>query len=226
VSLMLSPANSKFMEGTMQDYPCHVNAGEQVLLNIALTTAAVGGRVVSAATGQPVAAAQISLRTADDTNGGRQGGTITGPDGSFRFEGAAAGKYRVSVRADGYANVSSEPFELHAQEDRSDIVVRVSSGLRVSGKVVVEGDKPNWLWLIATANNGTTRDTASVDKGDGTFTFKSMAPGEWSFQLATDLDAEFEQVKLTVSGDVENLVLTFKVKPPPPPAPPGGDAPK
>lgn len=218
VELMLSPPASKFLEGVMQQHSVQLAAGEMKVVNISLTTASVSGRVISARNGAPVSAAQVQLRSADNSYS-RSGGTISDADGYFHFSSAGAGKYRVTVRAEGFANASSETFELRPQEERSGVMVRMGSSLKVSGTIEIEGDQPNWMWLIATCEASETRDTTGVDKETRSFAFKGLAPGEWSFQLASDLDTEFEELKLSITGDTDKLVLTFKPKPPPPPEP-------
>jgi hypothetical protein len=89
--------------------------------------------------------------------------------------------------------------------------VSVPRGLRLSGTVAVQGaEKPRWVWLIATAEDDITRDNANVDSETMAFEFDGLSPGEWTFQLATDLDVEFAAVKLRVDADRSGVELAFE----------------
>ena len=132
-----------------------------------------------------------------------------------------AGKYRNSVRAPGQANYTSELIELGAMQARDGILLRVPAALHVAGTIHFEdaSKPPQWMWLVATAADGHTRDTARIEGNEHAFAFDGLAPGEWTFSVATDLDDEFEEVKLHLDTDVQGLSLGFKAKPPEPPDP-------
>ena len=104
--------------------------------------------------------------------------------------------------------------------------VSVPRGLRLSGKVVVQcEEQPRWVWLIATADDDITRDNANVDRETMAFEFDGLSPGEWTFQLATDLDVEFAEVKLRVDADRGGVELAFEpAAPEAPPEDTGGDS--
>jgi hypothetical protein len=142
-------------------------------------------------------------------------------DGRFRLEPVTAGKYRLSVHAEGHANYTSELIELGGMEARDDLLLRVPAALHVSGTIHFEDtpQEPKWMWLVATAADGHTRDTARIEGNEHAFAFDSLAPGEWTFSVATDLDDEFEEVKLQLDTDMKGVSLGFKVKPPEPPDP-------
>ena len=76
----------------------------------------LAGAVVGEA-GQPIASASIAVRSARDSS--LVAGAIAKPDGTFRIEGIAPGRYLVRVRAIGYAPVE-KPLAITPAEPRVD----------------------------------------------------------------------------------------------------------
>ncbi|MBI4409149.1 MAG: TonB-dependent receptor [Gemmatimonadetes bacterium] len=66
----------------------------------------IRGTVLDAETGQPLAAAAVSLRSAADS--ALAAGALAGPDGAFRVDGLRPGKYSVRVSFIGYAPHTAE----------------------------------------------------------------------------------------------------------------------
>jgi len=224
--LSLSPSSASMDEGFTDRIDVELAAGERKWLDLKLSTGSLSGLVRSAATGQPLPGARVQVVAEEETGrGGRRSATVTGEDGRYQLEPVAAGRYRLNVRAPEHANFTGEPFELHEAEARTGLDVSVPRGLRLSGKVVVQcEEQPNWVWLIATADDDRTRDNANVDRENMEFEFDGLSPGEWSFQLATDLDDEFAEVKLTLDADRSGVDLVFEPAPPPSPSDPEDEA--
>lgn len=70
-------------------------------------TFSITGTVVSAATGAPLARADVTLATTG-ANGTELAETLTGETGKFRFDGLPAGKYAVQASRRGYITASYE----------------------------------------------------------------------------------------------------------------------
>jgi hypothetical protein len=210
--LSLSPPGAGLDEGFTDRVDVELASGERKWLDLKLSTGSLSGLVRSAATGQPLPGARVQV-VSDEQDGrrGRLNATISGVDGRYRLEPVAAGRYRLNVRAADHANFNGEPFELHEGQARTGVDVSVPRGLRLSGTVAVQGaEKPRWVWLIATAEDDITRDNANVDSETMAFEFDGLSPGEWTFQLATDLDVEFAAVKLRVDADRSGVELAFE----------------
>jgi protocatechuate 3,4-dioxygenase beta subunit len=136
------------------------------------------GRVVGP-DGHAVAGAKIRIR--DDR-------PPIEADESGRFEVAieSPGRpHRFAVHADGYAAVRLDPITVAAGEVRDDLVVRLTRGGGIEGRVVTESGAPiaghpvslrTWPWLsrgLATIYRRTT--TAA----DGRFRFEALAAGSY-----------------------------------------------
>jgi protocatechuate 3,4-dioxygenase beta subunit len=225
VELTFSAPDSRLMEGFADRQEFELQAGERRVLEIALSTGSLGGRVVSAVTGRPLASANVQALAEGEGGWGRSTSTATEADGRFHLEPVAAGKYRIRVRAEGHANFTSELVEVGELQGPDDLLLRVPAALHVKGTIRFEDSPkaPKWMWLVASAADGHTRDTSRVEGDDHKFAFDGLAPGEWTFTLATDEDDEFEEVKLNVDSDLAGVALSFKRKPPQPT--PEGDTP-
>jgi 5-hydroxyisourate hydrolase-like protein (transthyretin family) len=213
--ITFSAPSSRLMEGFADRREIELQPGERRVLDVALSTGSVSGRVLSATTGRPLAGARVQIVAEGDEGWGRMLSTASQEDGHFELDPVAAGRYRVMVRAEDHGNFSSEEFDLAEMETKTDLLLRVPAPLRVSGRVRFEGaeQQPEWLYLVATAADGRTRDNSRVQGDDHEFAFEHLSPGEWTFSIATDLDAEFEEVKMTIDTDLQDLMLTFACKP-------------
>ena len=109
--------------------------------------AVVSGQVVEAATGAPVAGAQVVLMTVPlgpPTNpmALRPKSTTTDQSGRFAFTDLEPGRYRLDAQKAGFARpfdsgaVAPPMLEVHAGERRSDVSVRLVRGGAIAGRVV------------------------------------------------------------------------------------------
>lgn len=94
---------------------------------IAAGTASVIGTVTDAATGQPVANAQVGI--SDGTKGGTAQYTTTASNGSYSFSGIASGTY--NLEADRYTISGTQPFYKDAQQ----MQVSVNGSVNVNFKL-------------------------------------------------------------------------------------------
>lgn len=218
---LLVSAPSQGIDGSTDQVEIDLKPDEQLWVPIDLTVGAITGHVRAASDGQPLAGVQVTAASDDEqSRWSRQPSTVTAHDGSFTIEPVVAGRYKVRARADGYAQASSESFEVAAFQTHGGVVLRLPAALAVAGTIKIEGstEKPDWIWLVATGGDGGDgREGAQIDGDDMRFQFERLGPGEWTFELNTSLDTEFEPVKLELTGDRPDLELTFKPAPPDPP---------
>ncbi|MHC4844781.1 MAG: carboxypeptidase regulatory-like domain-containing protein [Planctomycetota bacterium] len=217
VTLMISSPGTGMEFSATDTHELTLAKDAHEVVRISFSTGAISGRVVSDLDGRPLAGVIVYTQDArEDKSWGRQTGAPTMADGSFVIDPVVAGTYRVSVRADGYANASSDVFELAELQRKDGVVIRVRPALVVSGTVTVIGldDDPQWMWMVARSADGTSRDSSSVNKETGRFTFDRLSPGEWTFSLATNPDREFEPITIDIERDEENLELEFVALPP------------
>ena len=88
-----------------------------------LAAQTVRGKVLDAATGEPVAQAQV---TAASTEGRGAGRARTGPDGTFTLELRAAGTFRLRAERTGYRPATSQDLPVDVRETL-EVVLRISA---------------------------------------------------------------------------------------------------
>lgn len=163
-------------------------------------TFTASGRIIDADSGRPLGGLRFVYGPAPKTQqffSGFTGGLVTNSQGEFRIDGIEPGRYGVSVSSDfDSGNFYSEPtfFEV-TDGDVANIEVKATSGLSISGVVVVEGVPNN----DAQAQFGSMRITASVTSNskpqtynsgsaivayDGSFSINGLRPGRAALFLA------------------------------------------
>jgi len=215
VRLAFSAPGTSLMEGSTDTQEVALAKDEHKFVELSFSTGGIRGRVSSAQDGRGIPGVKVrAVADGQDGNWFRQAGGVSGPDGSFSIETISAGKYRISARADGFANSSSEPFTVTELQVVSGIELRLAKALHAEGTLTLSsGEKPSWMWLVATSADGTTRDTAQVDRKTGKFSFDGLAPGAWTLTLATDLDDDLAPLEMSFDRDVTGLELVFEPAP-------------
>ncbi|MCP4657535.1 MAG: hypothetical protein GY856_19185, partial [bacterium] len=155
--------------------------GDRELL-IEIATAQVSGSVISATSSRSLADALIYMQQllGDGSQPGSLITVATDPEGAFAFGRLSAGRYRLTVRKDGYA-----PFEqildveagavvdalelLLSPTQGLDIIIRLASGRSPSPATVSVLDPSGRLVLTETRNVGP----------DGYVRFATVPPGTW-----------------------------------------------
>jgi protocatechuate 3,4-dioxygenase beta subunit len=158
------------------------------------------GRIIEADSGKPLSGLRFTFGPAPKGQqyfSGFMGGLITNSRGEFRVDGIEPGRYGISVSSDfDSVNFYSDPtfFEV-IDGDVSNIEVKATSGLTISGVVVMEG-VPN---KDALAQFGSMRITANVTANskpqtynsssaivayDGSFSVSGLRPGRAALFLS------------------------------------------
>jgi len=107
----------------------------------ALAQAPVGVRgTVQSAAGAPIEFATVTLHRAADSTVVKT--EFSGPKGSFQFEQAANGRYRVSAAQVGFVRQWSPPFEVAGQAVELPVLALATSAATALKEVTVVGQKP------------------------------------------------------------------------------------
>ncbi len=110
-------------------------------------TGRIGGTVLHATTGQPLAGIEVSISSTEERSATVQ--TVTGPDGRFGFENLAPGKYSLAAQGQGF---SPQGYQQHGPYSTAiavglglrseNLIFRLVADASISGSVVDEENEP------------------------------------------------------------------------------------
>jgi len=156
-------------------------------LLIELEAASLSGRVLDAATSEPLAGVQVRMSRGEDDHpmAGLFGGVRTDATGLFRFRELTAGSYRVVLTKEGYGRVE-QPVDLAAGSAES-IEVRLEPAqgleLRLSW---TDGALPApWVQVTARGPDGRSGVSGGYPVGEsGSVRLTSLPPGSWEIRVS------------------------------------------
>lgn len=135
--------------------------------------ASIEGRVVEAATGEPVMAFRVQS--------GRESHTVQDSEGRFRLTRVSEGSAVVRVQAEGYTEISQEVHNIVGGQTVYDVVVRMEAGAKLSGTVVSRSRQPissAEIFLGRVPNEwGSDRDVLTRTDVEGRFKLTSLPSG-------------------------------------------------
>ena len=170
----------------------------------------VSGRVVDAATGQPVAGVEVAMGGVSKDGRSSVGvmgiGASSNSNGEFHLIGALPGKYAIFAGANGLGGSSvyiSDPVIFDVSEgDVSGIEIKVSQGASISGVAIIEGtNDPKVLAKLSQINISTfirattpgppTPSSEIIAKinADGSFRIDGLRPGKAIISVVPMLNA-------------------------------------
>jgi len=175
---------------TLHSEPVELQVGEAVMLPPAVPDAGrvIAGRVVSAATGELIAGAQLRLEQGDPTSfrppGLRESArsAVSDEDGSFRVSGLGEGPYRVRAVAPGFAPTVRDGIEPGSTMD----TIELGEGLSIEGVVVDRQGEPlggSRVEVWETAPYAYEPETSSVADDNGAFALEHLPVGTWRLEV-------------------------------------------
>jgi protocatechuate 3,4-dioxygenase beta subunit len=184
---------------------------DSLTLDLDFGGALVSGRVIDKETEAPVGGAFVTARSTKPSAGASGSSLQVGPDGLFELE-LEPGEFTLAARADGYAMAEER---LRVEEGgRSDLVLALSSGLRIAGRVV-DGNGRGLGNLRVMAVEDTPDLSApptilgfGMTMPDGSFNLDNLARGRYNL-LAVGGSAGFAFLPSVPSG-TEDLELTLR----------------
>ena len=166
----------------------------------------ISGQVV-AADGSPVGGANLSVEQIMQSGGMVQfsSGTprsVTGADGTFSLSGVTAGRYKVSASREGYAQASTEPFEV--SDDVSGLLLRMGQGATVRGRVLgLDFDELGSTTLFAFGPGGMRQ--GRVDFA-GEYAIDGLAAGQWQVQAQVGASGRSAMVQIEIAEGESEVV--------------------
>jgi protocatechuate 3,4-dioxygenase beta subunit len=175
-------------------------AGVDILIEKALKTYDLSGRVVRAETSDPVEGIDVYYSPL------KEGGGVAGPrsqrarsnsDGEFQFQGLLPGKYAVYPQIGGEREYFCEPVICEITDGGLDgVAVKLQQGGSISGTIVIDGTndpavmaKLSQLFIGAFSKQNRSvvlpRDPAKIN-ADGRFRIAGLPPGKLYFSLSRD----------------------------------------
>jgi hypothetical protein len=194
----------------------------------------LSGKVVHAVTGEPVRRANLTLQSVGVIHSGPipspppSYATASGDDGSFKFEGLAAGEYRLMAQRAGFVQHSygartnslmGAAIRLAAGQELSGIDMRLLPQGVITGRVLDEDGEPlvraqvrllarrfiNGRWQLAPMNSVQTQDTGEYRIGE-------LTPGRYYLNASYRDGFGFggpQPVRRNAEGQEEDYGLVF-----------------
>jgi protocatechuate 3,4-dioxygenase beta subunit len=185
---------------------------ESLSLDLDFGGALLSGRVVDKDTEAPIAGAFVTARSTNPSASASGAGLEVGPDGRFELE-LEPGEFTLRVRAEDYAR--TEEKVVVEEGGRSDLVLALSSGLRITGRVVdANGRGLGNIRVMAVDDSPDisavpTRTGQASTIPDGSFILKDLARGRYNILVASGDAAGFAFLPSVASG-AEDLVLVLQ----------------
>jgi len=169
----------------------------------------ITGRVVDAG-GAPVGGAEVTAADAARSQvpprrEGRPAPARSGPDGNFRVDGLAAGRWELAASDDGH-RYATEVVEAGS----NDVVLRMQPPGQVRGRVVGEDGAPLFEARVTASGRGLAVGERPVDEG-GAFTFDDVTPGRIHVQAAAPGRAPGSETVLVEADRVTEVTVTLKL---------------
>lgn len=188
------------------------------------------GMVVDAASGAPVPEALVSAHT---RSGKRSVGpfrigldpqdfdflglmtlrnrrtSLTDSQGRFEIDGLTPGRYRFTARHPDLAKASARDVEVVAGTPTEGIVIQLSGGGSIAGKVTGAGDRPlpDALVLAFSLSAGALKSTST--RRDGTYRIDGLTPGQY-IVFKSRMDERAADIGFELMGNMRLKTVTVR----------------
>ena len=187
---------------------------------LSLATATLAGKVIDAATGQPLTGgwaecdqisedAGSSLTNIIRTNRGR--GPVS-PDGTFAYRGLEDGTYQVRVQRDGYGTELTEPIVIADGVSKEGVTISMGAGCTLVGLVKnAKGTPLEGASIQIRDSRGRSVFSISLQQtnGDGTYTQGALRPDTYDVTFEKDGYAPATQRVTVATGTPTKLDFTL-----------------
>jgi len=207
----ISASHPRFSESP--DAP--VNAGDSNIVIQLNDLATVEGQVVSEATGRPVTQFEIAIFAGDDPKYiaffpvTPRSTTVQDADGRFVLTDVQHGATAVSVTAESHAPVKIPIPRITGGETRRGLLVRMSAGATLAGRVVDRGGHPIGEAKIFLAGKQFpflgSSEADETTGADGTFLLIALPPGNVGFRVEHS-DFATKTFRTSVSAQSDNRI--------------------
>ena len=107
---------------------------------------------------------------------------VTGPDGSFLIHPGVSGTWYLRAARNGYAPVEQGPLEIDTRKGRSGIVLRLTRGGTIAGRVIMAPGRDPAGSIVVASRGDDFPITVRTDE-IGAFLLERLTPGPWLVKM-------------------------------------------
>ncbi len=183
---------------------CVVAPAREVRITVTPESVLIG-RVVDAASGDPIAGATVSVHrsyhVAEEVH------SESDEEGRFRLRGLPPGRYEPRVFADDWRGTTAS-VALGYRETSREIQIDLTRCLRIQGRVVLPEPLHRRGFVRLVAPDGGRRTGEIQD--DGSFEIRGVDPGRWQIIVDAGPYIEVSVREIQLDDDVEGLILPVR----------------
>jgi protocatechuate 3,4-dioxygenase beta subunit len=179
------------------------SAGLEIVL---APTVTLRGRVLDAASRQPVTRFQVAVESAGERGSTSRSVEAEDASGSFTVEDVATGEARLTVSAEGFARKTVEGLSLETGDEPAAVEVLLEAEAPIRGRVTGERGAP--VAEAAVSLLGEERDARAATDQDGEYELRGLPPGETT--LTFEAQGYVTEKRTIDSRESSRLDVTLK----------------
>lgn len=188
---------------------------ETALIEIALPDRQIGGRVIDASNGAPVAGADVSIETESDDGMEGSFGVKTDADGRFTFRAVPAGAHAIGATSPDHLRSSPVRFHLGENDRSRELEIRLRRATQVPVQIVSASGVPLGGAAILVRSGGAVQTAlwsddagrANVPLAASAPTMLYVFPKQGSFAITRILSESKEERRVVVPEGTASLQL-------------------